>query len=89
MLSKRLLIIIGTSGSHDYLKPRENDNKRFWPVGLPGADLKRDLSDEERTALDSFLAHHADAQDDRADLPTEEHDESRKARPDDSTKMEY
>ena len=89
MAPKRPIIFIGTSGSHNYLKPHENDNKRFWPVVPSRADLKRDLSDDERAALDLFLARCADARDGRADLPTDEHDESRKARPDDSTKTEY
>jgi hypothetical protein len=34
MAPKRPLIIIGTSGSHDYLKPHKNDNKRFWPIRI-------------------------------------------------------
>ena len=42
MVPKRPLIIIGTSGSHDYLKPSENDTKRFWPV-MPQHDDRTDL----------------------------------------------
>lgn len=44
MAAKRPLIIIGTSGSHDYLKPRENDNKRFWPVMVPRHHERADPS---------------------------------------------
>ena len=42
MAPKRPLIIIGTSGSHDYLKPHENDQKRFWPVVVPLHDERAD-----------------------------------------------
>ena len=48
MAPKRPLIIIGTSGSHDYLKPSENDKKRFWPVVVPRhEDPSTDPSTEE------------------------------------------
>jgi hypothetical protein len=42
-------VIIGTSGSLDYLKPHENDNKRFWPVRVvvPQHDDRADLPTAE------------------------------------------
>ena len=55
MAPKRPIIFIGTSGSQDYLKPHENDNKRFWAVAPSRSDLTRDLSDDERAALETFL----------------------------------
>ena len=47
MSPKRPLIIIGTSGSHDYLKPHKNDKKRFWPVVVPQPDDRADPPDIE------------------------------------------
>jgi len=35
MIAKRLLVVIGTSGSTDYLRDDNIAAKRFWPVGLP------------------------------------------------------
>jgi hypothetical protein len=102
MSAKRPLIIIGTSGSHDYLKPNENDNKRFWPVRVVVASAPDRLEPSAAAALKDYLLRTPDearsyqravnapsAHGDRADLPTAEPDESGKARPDDPTKMEY
>lgn len=51
MSTKRPWIIIGTSGSHDYLREGAG-SKRFWPVVIPlaltdGTNGRGDLSTDE------------------------------------------
>jgi predicted P-loop ATPase len=53
MSSKRPMVIIGTSGSHDYLRD-PNGEKRFWPVHVDASN-GRDLSPAEQRALARLL----------------------------------
>lgn len=57
--SKKLLVVIGTSGSHDYLK---DTTGRFWPVRVPVVPSGAPLSPEDRAVINKYLA--ASAEDD-------------------------
>ena len=51
--SKRPLVIIGTSGSTDYLKDTTG-NRRYWPVASPPADMPP-LSAEDRAVVQRLV----------------------------------
>jgi len=53
--AKRPLVVIGTSGSHDYLKDTTGE-KRFWPVREPSSGVVEPVSPEDRARLDAYLA---------------------------------
>lgn len=47
------MVIIGTSGSHDYLKDVSAD-RRFWPVSAASADIPP-VSPEDRAIVQEFV----------------------------------
>lgn len=53
--AKKPLVVIGTSGSHDYLKD-STGNKRFWPVGEPSEAGGAPISPEDEARLKAYLA---------------------------------
>ena len=54
-LKDKRLVVIGTSGSHDYLKDTTGD-RRFWPVRVPSAPSEAPLSPEDRAVIDKLVA---------------------------------
>lgn len=52
--AKKTLVVIGTSGSHDYLK--DTGNKRYWVVGEPSAATAEPISPEDQALFKAFLA---------------------------------
>lgn len=52
---KRKLVVIGTSGSHDYLTD-PTGGQRFWPVHVPPSENVKTIAPEDRERLDAFLA---------------------------------
>jgi len=53
--AKRPLVVIGTSGSHDYLKDGTGD-RRYWLVGDPAPGPAAPISPEDRARLDALIA---------------------------------
>jgi hypothetical protein len=67
--TKKTLVLIGTSGSHDYLRDPTGD-RRFWPVresSSTGVDL---LSPGDRARLDAYLCTRDLPDLTRGDLPS-------------------
>lgn len=52
---RKPFVVIGTSGSHDYLKDATGD-RRYWPVQVPATAAQRPLSPEDRAIVDKFVA---------------------------------
>ena len=49
------LVVIGTSGSHDYLKDTTG-GRRYWPVRVPAELGAEPLLPEERAVVDKLVA---------------------------------
>ncbi len=58
--AKRPFVVIGTSGSHDYLKDGTGD-RRYWRVGDLEAGPTAPISPEDRVRLDALIALGGDA----------------------------
>lgn len=52
---KKPLVVIGTSGSHDYLNDTTGD-RRFWPVRVPPTAADTPLSPEDQAVIDKLVA---------------------------------
>ncbi len=50
--AKKLLVVIGTSGSHDYLKDTAHD-RRYWPVRVELSTATAPLSVEARDGVET------------------------------------